>query len=119
MIDLLGTALGLAPFAEEAIRALVGRDAHANLIKLVERDLRASHRVPAAQRERIAKAWSSQRVDPELGGHLVAWLATGREEYLEAAGRSRRRNSVVRQRESRNLAGWPEICHAISRTRPC
>ena len=85
MIDVLGTALGLAPFAEEAIRALVGRDAHANLIKLVERDLRASHRVPGAQRETVAQTWAGQRVDPELGGRLVAWLATGREEHLVGA----------------------------------
>ena len=85
MVDVLGTALGLAPFAEELIRALVGKNTHRNLIALVEADLRASHRVPGAQRQSVAKAWAGQCVDPELGGRLVAWLATGREEHLVAA----------------------------------
>ena len=85
MIDVLGTALGLAPFAEEAIRVLIGKNAHRNLITLVEADLLGSHRVPGAQRESVAQAWAGQRVDPELGGRLVAWLATGREEHLVGA----------------------------------
>jgi len=86
VVDVLGTALGLAPFAQEAIRALVGKNAHAKLIKLVEADLRRSDRVPAGQRDLIAVAWAGQRVDPGLGGRLVAWLATGKDEYLQAAG---------------------------------
>jgi tetratricopeptide (TPR) repeat protein len=85
VIDVLGTALGLAPFAGEAIRALVGKNAHRNLIALVEADLRGSHRVPGTQREIVAQAWAGQRVDPDLGGRLVVWLATGREEHLLAA----------------------------------
>jgi tetratricopeptide (TPR) repeat protein len=52
----------------------------------VEHDLRESHRVPRAQRQRVATEWSRQRVDPELVGHLVAWLATGRNEFLAGAG---------------------------------
>lgn len=86
VVDVLGTALGVAPFAEEAIRGIVGKNAHANLIKLVERDLRRSQLVASAHRESLARAWSSQRVDPQLGGQLVAWLATGKEEHLVAVG---------------------------------
>jgi len=78
VLEALGIALGLAPFAEEAIRALAGNNAHTNLINFVERDLRASDRVPGAQRDVIARTWVSQRVDPQLGGRLVAWLATAR-----------------------------------------
>ena len=78
--------MGLAPFAEEAIRALVGKDAHRNLIGLVAKDLRGSDRVPHTLRVTVAEAWGARRVDPWLGGRLVAWLATGKEEYLLAAG---------------------------------
>jgi hypothetical protein len=78
--------LGLAPFAEEAVRAIVGKNALARLMKLVEGELRGSYRVSDDRREAVAEAWAAQRVDPDLIGHLIAWLATGKEEFLVGAG---------------------------------
>jgi tetratricopeptide (TPR) repeat protein len=80
--DPVGIALGLAPLAEEAIRAAVGKNSVAKLVRLVESDLRREHLVPHDQRAAVAAAWSRQRVDPELTGCLLAWLATGQQEFL-------------------------------------
>jgi len=108
VIDLLGTALGLAPFAEEAIRALVARDAHANFIKLVERDLRASHRVPGAQRDAVAQAWAGQRVDPERDSRLGACSTRRRLRIIpRSAGefRSSPRRVIRRARDALLVGG--------------
>jgi tetratricopeptide (TPR) repeat protein len=86
MADVLAIALRLAPLSHHAIRAMVAGNTVAKLITLVESDLRRSDRVPPGRRENAANAWSRQRVDPELVGHLVAWLATGDEEVLTGAG---------------------------------
>jgi tetratricopeptide (TPR) repeat protein len=84
--DALGIALRLAPLAQDAIEAVIGKNAVGKLIRLVESDVRGSHVVPLGWRERVADVWSSQRVDSELVGRLTAWLATGHEEHLAGAG---------------------------------
>ena len=86
MADVVGIALGLAPLAEEAIRSVIGKNTVRNLMRMVEADLGASHRVPPGQHELVAEEWARQRVDPELGGQLAAWLATGEETFLAAVG---------------------------------
>jgi len=86
VIGPLEIALGLAPFAEDAIRSVISKNTVRNLMKLVETELRRSHRLPPGRHAQVAESWARQRVDPNLVGSLAAWLATGQDAFLEQAG---------------------------------
>ena len=89
MVDpsgIVGTAFDVAPLVKRAVDAVVGNSSVAELRRLVAGDLRSAHAIDAARRKRVAEAWTSQGVDPDLNSALTSWLASGDETFISAAG---------------------------------
>jgi len=70
----VGTGASVISLLWQALDAVKGKD---SIRSLVAKELRAAHDIDAPKRAAVAEVWTSQRVDYDLGGALLAWLATG------------------------------------------
>ena len=85
MIDPLsgvGTGASVISLLWQAIDAVKGNE---SIRSLVAQELRAAHDIDLSKRKAVADAWTSQRVDYDLGGALLAWLATGDPAHADRA----------------------------------